>query len=422
MIDYQFTAKERGSNRVVQGVVQADSEQAAAKLLGQKELFVTELKEKKESSFSLKSIGFLNGIKDKDKVLFTRQLSTLVKAGLPITRALTTAVEQVNSARLKEILTSITASVEGGTSLADAFGQFPDVFNRTYVSLVSAGEQSGTLEKTLERLATQLEKDAEVRSKIRGALVYPAIVLVAIIGVVIFMLVTVLPQIKSLYVQLGVTLPILTRILLAVSNFITHYWWIVLLMVIATVVAIRTYVRSPSGRYQLDKAKMNIPLFGKLFRKVYMSRFSRTLGVLVISGVPILEGLTITADAVANDVLKKEILAVIEEVKGGKALSACLTGKEYFTTLVPQMIKIGEESGTLGDMLDRVAQYYETEVDQAVKNISVLIEPILMVFLGVIVGIIVVAVLFPVYNLAGGGLNNIGNSTAPASGSSSTGQ
>ncbi len=415
MIDYQFTARERGSNRVITGVVQADNEAAAARLLGQKELFVTKLEPKKDSAFSLKSVKFLNGIRDKDKVLFTRQLSTLVKAGLPITQALNTAIEQVNNSKFKEILKRIAASVEGGTSLSESFAQYPEIFNRTYVSLVNAGEQSGTLETALERLATQLEKEQQIRSKIRGALIYPAIVLVVIVLVVVFMLVTVLPHIKELYTDLNQTLPFTTRFLLVIANFIIHYWWLILILIIATIFGLRAYIRTPKGRIALDKLKMRLPLFGKLFQKVYMARFARTLGVLVMSGVPILEALAITSGAVTNEVLRKVILESAEEVKGGKSLSEVLADKPYFTTLVPQMIKIGEASGTLGDMLDRVATFYEDEVDQTVKNISTLIEPIMMVFLGIVVAFIILAVLYPVYNLTGSGLSNFGQTSSTSS-------
>lgn len=411
MHDFEFTAKEIGTGRVVRGSLQSESQVNAARMLSDKNLYVTHLAVKSsEKKGLLSASGFhIGGVRTKDKVLFTRQLSTLVHASLPITQALNTAIEQVNDKHFKQMLQNIAAGVEGGAGLAASFANYPETFNRTYISLLNAGEQSGTLDKTLDRLATQLEKEHAIVTKVRGAMVYPAIILAVIVGVMIFMLVTVLPQIKSLYASLNVTLPILTRIFLGVSNFVQGFWWLIILAVIAAIFGLRAYIRTPSGRYHLDKLKLDIPPLNVLFRKVYMSRFTRTLGVLVVSGVPILEALAISADSIGNDVLKREVIDAAGEVKGGKPLSGVLAGYPYFTTLVPQMIRIGEDSGTLGDMLDKVAIYYEDEVDSAVKNLSTLIEPFLIIVMGALVGVIIMAVLYPVYSLVGNGINNIGN-------------
>lgn len=407
MQDYSFTAKEHSTGRTVKGSVQADGESAAVKLLSEKNLFVTHLEPKREGiNFGKFHIG---GIRGKDKVLFTRQLSTLVHAGLPITQALNTAVDQVDNKQFRAILDKIKANVEGGQTLAGSFAQYPNEFSRTFISLINAGEQSGTLDKTLARLADQMEKEQSIKTKIRGAMIYPAVILVVIVGVVIFMLVTVVPQIKSLYESLGKTLPIFTRVLLGVSTFLQHYWWLALIVLIAVIVGIRAYIRTPRGRYQLDLLKLKIPAIGGLFQKVYMARFTSTLGVLVISGVPILEALSISADAVGNEVVKNEIVKAADEVKGGKALSAALVKRPYMTSLVPQMIRIGEDSGTLGDMLDKVATYYQDEVDNTIRNLSTLIEPFMIIIMGTLVGVIIMAVLYPIYSLVGSGLSNIGN-------------
>lgn len=417
MLDFTFTAKEHGTGKVIKGTVQADTRDSASKLLTEKGLFVVSMDQKKQSVWGLNNFKFIATVSAKDKVIFIRQLATLVKAGLPITQALNTAIEQIDNKKFKDIVGKIRADVEGGSALSEAFGRYPETFNRTFISLVNAGEQSGTLDKALEKLADQMEKDHLIVSKIRGAMVYPLVVLVAILGLVVFMVITVVPQIKSLYEELGKSLPFLTRMLLALSSFLQNFWWLTIIAIIAAAAGFRGYIRTTDGRRRWDKLKLDLPPFNGLFRKVYMARFTSTLGVLVNAGVPILEALAITADAVGNVVIKAEVLEAAEKVKSGNALSGELAKKKHFTSLVPQMIKIGEDSGTLGEMLDRVAKFYEDEVDQAVKNLSTLIEPILLVVMGGLVAIVIMAVLFPVYNLAGNGLGNLGQTNgAPNSG------
>ena len=405
MIDYSYTAKEENTGSIIKGNVQADSPAAAGDLLMKKDLIPIKITPARKGGLLGFDLSSLERVSGRERVVFTRQLSTLVKAGLPITQALSTSVEQVNSEKFKHILQNIVASVEGGTSLAQSFGQYPEVFNSTYISLVKAGETSGTLDVTLERLALQQEKDQAIASKVRGALIYPALVLLVIMGVITYMLVSVLPQISSLYKDLGKELPIYTKVLLGMAQFSVKYWWLTILVIIAIVFGIRAYMQSKQGRRAFDRFKLNAPVFGKLFRKVYMARLARTLGSLVASGVPVLEALAITAEAVNNVIIGDIIIGAAQQVKGGKALSSTLTGHKYSLTLVPQMIRIGEDSGTLGDMLDKLAVFFEEEVDQSVKNLSTLIEPILMIVLGGMVFFIIAAVLLPVYSLVGGGIN-----------------
>lgn len=405
MIDYVYSARDQASGIIIKGNIQADNESAAADLLMQKDLVPVKITPASKGKILGIDVSSIEKVRARDRVIFTRQLSTLIKAGLPITQALATAVEQVSSEKFKGILQKIVAAVEGGASLADSFGKYPEVFNHTYVSLVKAGEASGTLDVALERLANQQEKELAIAAKVRGALIYPALVLVVILAVIGFMLVSVLPQVTGLYKDLGKDLPVYTNILLGVSNFVITYWWLTLLVLVATVFGLRAYMQSGSGRKALDKFKLNAPVFGKLFQKVYMARFTRTLGSLVASGVPMLEALNITAEAVNNVVIKSIIDGAAQQVKGGKALSTTLTSHKYILPLVPQMIRIGEDSGTLGDMLDKVAAFYEEEVDQTVKNLSTIIEPVMMVVLGGLVFFMIAAILLPVYSLVGGGID-----------------
>lgn len=401
MLTYHYKARDAKDGSLVMGEVQADSEQAAVKLIIDRKLFPVEVSnEAPAGALFSKS----NRVKAKDRIIFTRQLSTLIGAGLPLVQSLRTVRSQISSKPLQSIIDTVIANVEGGSSLSKAFSAHPKVFNQVYVSLIAAGESSGTLDTTLERLANQQEKDAAIASKIRGAMIYPAIVLAVVVGVLVFMLTTVLPQVGSLYKDLGKSLPLLTQLLLMVSNFVTHFWWLVLIGIGGLVYAALNYGKSSAGQRELDGLKMRVPVFGLLFMKVYMARYARTLGTLVQSGLPLLEALDITKDAVNNSLVAETIDESIKQVRGGKALSTSLENKKTFLPLVPQMIKIGEQSGTIDQMLDRVATFYETEVDEEVKNLSTTLEPVMMVVLGLTVGIIVLAVLLPVYSLIGGGL------------------
>lgn len=403
MITFEYTARDTVSHDLVKAEVQAESEQAAAKLLIAQNLFPITIVDKEQKKGILAALT--GRVSPKDRVVFTRQLATLINAGLPLAQSLRTVQSQNSSPALRDIISNVVSSVEGGATLSASFAQHPKVFNQIYVSLVAAGETSGSLDTTLERLANQQEKDAAILSKIRGALVYPAIVLVVIVAVIIFMLTTLLPQVASLYRDLHKQLPILTRILVATSNLVTHFWWLVVILLVALVIALRRYIKTASGRRTIDDFKLRLPLFGAIYRKVYMARYSRTMSTLLQTGVPMLEGLNIVKNAINNVVVAAAIERSMNKVKGGKALSITLEDEPTFLTLVPQMIKIGEQAGKIDEMLGRVATFYENEVDEEVKNLSTTIEPLLMVVLGVLIGGIIAAILLPIYSLVGGGIN-----------------
>jgi len=412
MIDFVYTAKDRQTGEVRKGKISADSKNSAAGILNEKQLYPIKIELASEAEPIWKKTAFGSGVKAKDRVIFTRQLSTLVKAGLPITQALNTSIEQVNNPKFKSTLQKIATSVEGGQSLASSFAQYPALFNHIFISLVDAGEQSGTLDESLLRLADQQEKEQAVLGKVRGALVYPAIVFVVIIGVVVFMVTTVLPQVGTLYTELGQKLPLLTSALLAVSKAIINFWYLFLLLLALIVIGLRIGIKTPRGRKIWDNFKLHVPLFSPLFKKVYAARFTRTLSSLVNSGVPLLRSLKIAGESVDNVVVQAVIDKATEKVKTGESLSSALEGHEEIVKLVPQMIRVGEESGSLGSMLEKVATFFEEEVDQTVKNLSAIIEPIMIVFLGLVVLFIVVAVLFPIYSL----VSLIGNSGTSAGG------
>ncbi|HSW99277.1 MAG TPA: type II secretion system F family protein [Candidatus Saccharimonadales bacterium] len=400
MLTFKYTARDPSTGQYVKAEVQAEDEQSASKLI-RKEGFVPidiALAEKAATGL-LRSR--LNRVRIKDKVLFSRQLSTLINAGLPLVQSLRTVNSQTESKPLKIIVSKVISDVESGATLADAMGKHPQAFNRVYVSLVAAGEASGTLDKALERLAIQQEKDAELIRKVRGAMIYPIIVIAVMIGVVGFMIVKVLPQVKTLYEGLpGANLPVITRALLALSDFIIHFWWIVIIILGVLAFFTTRWARTMGGRRAIDKLKMRAWPVGTLFMKVYMARFSRTGTTLVASGVPLLQMLAITAEAVDNMYISESINKAIEKVKGGKSLAEALYKDPNFLELVPNMLRIGEQSGSMEQMMEKTADYYEKEVDDEVKSISTIIEPVLMVILGVVAFTIVAAVLLPIYGLA----------------------
>jgi type IV pilus assembly protein PilC len=293
--------------------------------------------------------------------------------------------------------------VEGGSALSAAFAKHPDVFDDVYIALISAGEVSGTLDKALERIADQQEKDAEIMGKVKGAMVYPLIVSLVMVGVIVFMLVTVVPQIQKLYKDLHQTLPVLTAGMVAVANFLTQYWWIALIVLGILVYATVNWSKTTNGRRTIDGLKLNAPLFGILFRKLYMARFARTTETLMSTGVQMLETLKISARAVNNVHVAEAINRAAAKVQDGKALSISLKGEDYILPLVPQMISIGEQSGGIDAMLGKAATFYENELDQSIKAISTMIEPILMVMLAAVAGLMIGAVLLPIYSLVGTG-------------------
>ena len=407
MQTFEYVAHKSSTGEIVKADVQAESEKAAAKLLMSQDMFPVTI-ELKGAPGLLAKTGLNDHVGAKDRVIFTRQLSTLINAGLPLTQSLRTVHEQISSKVLQDVVASIVADVEGGVSLSDAFGKYPKVFNNVYVSLVAAGEASGSLDKALERIANQQEKDAAILGKIRGALIYPIIVLMVVLAMVAFMLTTVLPQVGGLYKDLHQTLPFITRMLLTTSDLLVRFWVLVLVALLALVFGGRAWLQTESGRATADSFKLNVPLFGMIFRKVYMARFARTMGTMLQSGIPMLEALRIVKDGINNVHVAATIERSMSGVKGGKALSSTLEGQDTFLPLVPQMIKIGEQSGAIDNMLDRVAGYFEAEVDEEVKNLSTTMEPLLMVVLGVVVGGVIAAVLLPIYGLVGsGGVNNL---------------
>ena len=397
MRKFTYEAKDNSSGKHVKSTVQAVSESAAAKLLLEQGFIPTKISEFDEDGSFLKRIT--GRITTKDKIVFTRQLSTLLGAGLPLSQSLRTVLEQTNNKKLQGVVDDIIADVEGGRALSDAFGKHPDVFSKVFLALIQAGEASGTLDEALMRIAAQQEKDAAIMSKIKGALTYPIIVLFVIFGVMAFMLFTVVPQVEKLYLDLKKELPFLTKVMVGTADFVISFWWLIIIVLVVGGYFLVQYLRTEAGIKTIDTLKLNVPLFSGMFRKLYMARFARTGQTLLSTGVPMLEMLKITSGAVSNVIIATSIDHAAEKVKGGKALSASLQSEDYILPLVPQMIKIGEQSGKIDEMMGKAAQVYENELDEEIQTISTAIEPLLMVVLAVVAGGMVGAILLPIYSL-----------------------
>jgi len=400
MKKYSYEARDQVDNKITKAIVQADSEASAARLLIAQGFTPLVIKEKSEYDNPIDRLA--GRITVKDKVVFTRQLATLIGAGLPLSQSLNTVLEQTQNKKLQSIVQEISASVEGGKTLSESFSKHPEVFDAVFLALVGAGELSGTLDESLQRIADQQEKDAEIMSKIKGALTYPIIVLFVIFGVMAFMLFTVVPQVEKLYHDLKQNLPFITQIMVDSANIMARFWWLIIIIVGIGIYFLIQYLKTTNGIKVKDTLKLNFPIFGQMFRKLYMARFARTGQTLLSTGVSMLDMLNLTSKAVNNCVIRDSILRAADKVKGGKALSVALQPEEYFLSLVPQMIKIGEQSGRIDEMMGKAAQVYENELDEQVQSISTAIEPILMVFLAIVAGGMVAAILLPIYSLVNG--------------------
>jgi len=396
---YIYKAKEQGTGKVIKGTIQAESERTAGKLLVDRGYVPESIKEEGGGLADK-----FNRVTAKDRINFTRQFATLVGAGLPIAQSLRTVSEQTSNKAMQAVIEEILANVEAGRSLSDAFEKHPDIFNRVYLSLIRAGEVSGTLDNSLRRIADQEEKDERMLGKIKSAMTMPLITLGVIVVVFIYMMLEVVPHVESLYDDLHEKLPALTQALVAIKDFIMAYWWLVLVVLAVLVVGTKQYLKTKPGIHLLATVKLNVPLFNGLFRILYNSRFARISQILLATGVAVLDTMHIAGEATANVVVEESVQKASEEVAGGKTLSVALKDKDYIEPLVYQMAAIGEQSGKMDEMLGKAAQVFEDELDEKIATISAMIEPLMMVMLAIVAGLLVGGVLFPIYSL----VNSIG--------------
>lgn len=393
---FNYRAKDSKTGKIVKGVIQAETERAAGQALVDQGYIPDSIQDVASSGILSQ---LMNNISAKDRITFSRQFATLIGAGLPLANSLRTVAEQTENKAMRSVVEDVLSSVEAGKTLSDAFSQHPKVFDNTFISLVRAGEASGKLDDALMRLANQQEKDASMISKIRGAMVYPAIILVVIIAVLAFMMIAVVPQVQGLYEDMGEELPTLTMVLVGMTKFFGTFWWLVLIILIAVVWGFMQFRKTDTGIKFFATFKLNVPLFKDLFSRLYMSRFARTAEMLLATGVSMLDSMKISGRAINNVVVEEQIIKASEDIKGGKPLSEALTGRDYILPLVPQMANIGEQSGKIDEMLGRAATVFENELDERIAAISTMIEPILMVIMAAVIGVVIAGTLLPIYSL-----------------------
>ncbi len=398
MPDYTY----RGTNRAgasVSGVMQASSKSELQNLLRRQQITPTKMSEKGKE-FNLPTFG--GGVNAKELAIFTRQFSVMIDAGLPLVQCLEILASQQDNQTFQKVLVGTRGSVEGGATLSAAMRQYSKVFDPLYVNMVEAGETGGILDTILQRLSTYIEKNVKLQRAVKSALVYPVGVLTVAAGVITLLLWKVVPIFATLFAGLGVDLPLPTKIVIALSNFIGSIFGLLILVGIAGgIVGLKVWYGTQQGRYAIDVTILRLPVLGILMRKIAVARFTRTLGTLISSGVPILEGLDITAKTAGNAVVERALKRVRKSLEEGKSLTEPLKDSEVFPGMVTQMIAVGEQTGAMDAMLQKIADFYEEEVDAAVKDLLTALEPVMIVFLGLVVGGVVISMYLPLFSLIG---------------------
>jgi type IV pilus assembly protein PilC len=382
----------------VTGERTADSKQSLQAMLRREHITPVTIKEKGKE-FSLPTFG--GGVSDKELAIFTRQFSVMIDAGLPLVQSLEILGGQQDNKVFQKAIMGVRSQVEQGSTLANALRQYPKVFDDLYTNMVEAGEAGGILDGILQRLSLYIEKNVKLKSAVKSAMIYPSSVLVIMVAVIILLMWKVVPVFTQLFLGLGAELPLPTRIVIGISNFVQSWIILVFIGTAALVFGVAAWYKTPGGRMFIDSLLLKIPLIGMLLRKIAVARFTRTLSTLISSGVPLLDGLTITARTSGNAVIEKAIMQVRKGVEEGRTLADPLKETAVFPGMVTQMIGVGEQTGALDSMLGKISDFYEDEVDVAVKNLLTLMEPILLVVLGVVVGGIVISLYLPLFSLIG---------------------
>lgn len=395
-----FSYKARDKNgKDASGLVEGPSTESAVKLLRDKELFVVSIKQARNSSVVSDFFARFKKVSFGDVVNFTRQLATMIVAGLSLPDALIILRTQATNPAFARLIADIEHQIVGGGNLGDSLGKYPDVFSPIYVALVRAGESSGTLDQVLTRLADTLESQSEFRSKVKGAMVYPVIIVVGMVAVVMVMMTVVVPKLTDLYTDFGIELPTATKLLISLSTFFVHFWWLMIAVMVGLVIGFGKWRKTPLGELVVDSIILRLPLFGDLTKKVLLVEFTRTLAMLIASGIHILQGLHTLRDSLGNVLFRNAIDDISKKVEKGFPLGETFAQHDVFPPIVSQMMKVGEETGKLDDTLVKLSRYFETESEHLVRGLTTAIEPIIMVVLGVGVGFIVISIITPIYNL-----------------------
>jgi len=397
--NYQARTK---SGEIQSGTIEASSKEAALSLLHKYDLYVTFI-EKARALFWEKKIAIFERITSKEVVMFSRQLSIMFRSQVSLIEALQTLAEQTKNQNFKEKILKISQEVEGGAPFSKALALYPHIFSSFYVSIVKSGESSGNLSESLDYLAKHLEREYRLLSGVRGAMIYPIFIIVVMFIVLIAMVIFVFPHFTEILTQSQIELPLVTKIVLAFFEFLRTRGWILFGGIVGLAVFLWRYSKSPQGRKILDKFFLGLPLIGSFFKKIYLTRFAENLSTLISGGLPIVKSLEITGDIVENSVYQKIILKTKEEVKKGRTISSVLSGyPDTFSPLVVQMVLVGEKTGTLSKTLEDIATFYQQEVERGIDNLLSILEPVLIVFLGLVVGFVMMAVFIPMYQMMGG--------------------
>lgn len=398
MKKFKYSARDK-SGKPVTGEIEAKDELSVADILHDRGLVVVSVK---ENAFDLQKLAEINigGVPMKEKVVFMRQMATMVGAGLSLTRALEIMIQQTGNKMFQRTLKSVLDSVQSGKPLSVAFREQEDVFDSITLNLIEAGEESGNLDTVLEKLATELEEKDALNRKIRSAMIYPTIILVVIIGVVLMMMFVLVPAMSDIYNDFDAELPWVTRALMAMSDFFIKYWWGILLILVLLFVGFKYYRSTEQGTKTTDKLLLKIPVFGNIVTKIQLSQFTRVLALLLGSGLSIIKALELTAESLENTVFKDVVLSARTEVEKGGPIAIPIARSEYFPLLVSSMMSVGEETGELDAVLNKVADYYKEEVNTATSNLSSALEPIFLVIMGLAVGFIALSVYLPMFQLS----------------------
>jgi type IV pilus assembly protein PilC len=389
------------SGRTVSGTLEADSFELVRAKLSDLNYHVLSIRQAKAGNSLKEAFNNMQRVKLRDLVMFSRQFATMIDAGLSVVKCLDILQKQTRNPKMKEVIGEVKRDVAGGMSLTESLQKHPRIFSPLYVNMMRSAEAGGILDIVLDRLSTFLEKEQETRNKIKSAMTYPAVVFCFAMLMVMGLLFFVLPKFKGIFETMGLKLPLTTKILLNSSTYLQQYWYIALVMIIGSVVLIKIFSRTDRGKYAIDSAKLRLPIFGDLILKTSVSRFARTFGTLISSGVPVLRALEIVSDTAGNRVISEIVVRARVSIKEGEKISTPLFGSRIFPVMVTQMIAIGEETGRLDQMLVKVSNFYDDEVDNTLKSLTSLIEPLMIVGLGLIVGFIAVSVISPIYALVG---------------------
>lgn len=400
MSEYAYTARTK-KGAVQKGTIIASNRDAALATLSERSLTPILIKEarEKKSWINFKNIQ-IGGVKTKDKVIMSRQLATMVNAGVPIVTALTTLAEQTESPKLKEALEDATKRVKGGSALSDALEKYPKIFDKVFTSMVRAGEQGGILDEILERIAMQVEKDAEIKSKVKGAMIYPGVITTITFIAFMFLMTVIVPKLEGIFDQFGSELPTNTKIMLAISGFIQDFWWLVIAGIIGLIVGFRRMLKNENLRKGWDRLLLKVPIFGTVVLKVNVARFSRIFSSLTTAGVSVLDSIEVTRQSLGNSVIRDGLADSRQRIKNGETISKALHSVKVLPPIVTQMASVGEETGEIEKVLSKIADFYEKEVDRVISNLTSIIEPLLIIILGSLVGLIVASVFGPISSLS----------------------